>query len=103
VDLKKTNMRICNKCKKNKELKDFSQSTRTEDKINRILSKLIFQLRIDYYDELIYIDFSNTNKILLLNQIVMKLHDKKTDDKEVTHKKTITSGIGQVLCESSMI
>jgi superfamily II helicase len=41
VDLKKTNMRICNKCKKNKELKDFSQSTRTEDKINRICKQCV--------------------------------------------------------------
>ena len=72
-------------------------------KIKSILSNLIFQLKIDYFDELKDIDFSNTNKILLLNQIVMKLGDKKTDDKEVTHKKTITSGIGQVLFESSMI
>jgi superfamily II helicase len=34
-------MRICNKCKKEKELKYFSKSSRTDDKINRICKQCV--------------------------------------------------------------
>ena len=34
-------MRICNKCKKNKELKDFAISSRTDDNVNRICKECI--------------------------------------------------------------